>query len=445
MARKRHTLLSAALSLALGASLAAQESLRVDAHLRELVTHTLDASRTPEERAQLRRAFEELDPSQAAGIVELWTYGLLPLEEGQPPRALDGSARDLLVETLRAWPERTAVAGLRAALQESSPLERRLAVLELLGEFAGAQGLPDLFAVLRELDGGQASDPRVLGVFVASLERVLSRDEASFRVVEDELERADARLTRACLGALGRSGDWRGLSVLEDHLGRTPDLDRELLEALSDLDLWRQEEARKTVLRWAFERLDAEDAKLRAQAARTLATLRGGTHLEDVLGLLDDDDRRVRRSAHFALQELTGLRWDEQPQRWHAWLEREDDWRRQELPTQAETLLGPASGPALEALRGFAEHATWAAETAPLVLRALEHGDEEVAVRGLQVLARLAEPASIAPLVQLLETERRPRVREALASTLTQLTGHEAPDAGAWSAWLAGSEPENDR
>lgn len=383
------------------------------------------------EAERAREDLEHIGPEAAAEVFGLWAglpeFGLLTAAE-----------RRLLLGALRAWPADRAVEVLVDALPDEPTLDQRLVVLRLLAEVGGHTTVAAVESVCVGIPAEQEVLSQLSEVVEAALVSALRRDPRTFDDLRSRIERdvLPTRLGQQMARALGSVGLGRGLGVLERMLGQSLQLDLAVIDAIGKLSPFDEPRAVFEAARTLRPFLPSIQPEVRRQAALALGDLQDGESVPELLGLLEDSDRRVRRGASLALARISGLDGSEDPVVWKRWYEEELDWLESELDPLVGELAADEPARVVTALRILSMHPMHRAVVSPEIRPLLGHEETLIAVAACSALAKLGDAASFQALLDVLEDERDV-VREAGLHALATLTGAKpGTDPEAWRAWL---------
>ena len=386
--------------------------------------------------AQRLRAVSELGPGACRAVFELFTGRIdtstLPLEGP----LLDEARRALLVEATRGWPESEALAAMTVRAEDWSFQELMIGV-DYLAEFGGAPSMAFVAARLGAMEPVELHSPALARRIAPAFAALLARDPGAFRFLEDLVDTAPAPLLPVLADVLAGTGGSGAFAILERLLGRSVELDLCVLEAVGKLDRF-DTEVPADRRAWLLRRyVNAQDPRLQRNAMTALGRLRDVESVPDMLAGLDEGrDPRVRRAAHWAIQETTGLGWRLDVERWQRWYEGEEAWYETSFGELTLRITSDDPAVAFDALRHLALHPLYRAEMIETVARALSHESPGVARAACGILVRLDDPGAIEPLIVAL-ADPRPEIGRAAQGALQALTGQELPaDPRAWEDWL---------
>jgi hypothetical protein len=331
----------------------------------------------------------------------------------------------LALESLANLPELPVRASLRAAASARPERHVRVAALGVLGRQGSAGGFPLYFELLTE-SGEEIEMRAVRAPASAALAAILQADPQAARALEAPLLAASVAEQRLVCEALAGSGRAETCGLMQKLIGRDPELDLTVLEALADLAArfpWRLTENTLGLLRTGLEH---SDARMRAAGARALGRMRDARATPALIARLDDPDADAQRAVRWALRECTGQTRISTREEWQAWLEGERSWWKHSGRARLDALTQGDTTQLAPAVRDALKHPLARQPLADgllVILSGLEPGAKSMACATLaQLGARQAVPA----LVELL-FEPDPLVRAAAWNALQRLTGETLP------------------
>lgn len=350
-----------------------------------------------------------------------------------PPLMLGDTGRTAVLRAARLHApselRRTAVSFAAHGMPQA------LAALEALESCGSAEGLNAAVAVARA--AGVEDRCRLVAALELDLARRLAADASLVRDAAGLARNSNGVLAGALVHAIADSGAPWALEELEGCLDWSPALGRDVLLALPGLVRGASVESHADLLERVRPHTLDEDPITAQAAFQVLGALGGIESAEILVTALGSEHAGVRRVAHRALVQASGMRFPEQVRPWSLWLGRERTWRRAEAPALLAQLESEESEPVLRALDRLAGHALFRDELGLAIEGLLEHEDVRVCVRACQVLARLGTVVALEALVRRLE-DPEPELREAAGAALRSLTGFQLPaQAAAWRAALA--------
>jgi HEAT repeat protein len=225
---------------------------------------------------------------------------------------------------------------------------------------------------------------------------------------------------------VGRSRQAAALDQLAAVLGRDPDLDGLVLTQMGRLGGLADPLEAWDVCYAVRGFLDDRRTGVRREAIVTLGKLRDGEATPQLLALLDDEQAGLRKSALWALKEITGIDLGEDPARWRAWYREELVWWEQDYPGVVEVLrhgspeeIGPAVA-TLTLKRLFRN------SIADDLKQLLSHEAPELRVRACVALRELGSHVPVVDLTAALNDPDE-KVRAAALDALRAITGLDLP------------------
>jgi len=407
--------------------------VRDDAAL-EVVEILSDREMRAEQPGVVLRQLIDLGPEATDGIFDLLAGRANDLGRGA---SLDSGARALLYEALRAWPATEVTTRMASLANAGSPLGERMVALRLLGEVGDASSIVTVSEIVASFTSKEARPNQVRATVETALRKILIRDRRAYGAVSDMVDELEEYHLPPIVAALGEGGAAEGQPILERVLDRDRNLGLDLLvlDALGKMDRFDPEADLQRCASVVRGYLDAQDPLFRRQAAVSLGRLRDGASVPDLIEALDDDDRRVRLGALWALHDITDLRFIGEQQRWLAWQQEQAEWYDSRSAELALLVTEGDAGPAVAALREIGEHPLFASDLVGDVARALRHESPDVAAYACGTLALLKDPKAFPLLVEALADERA-AVRTAAGRCLQLLTGETLPaEPELWADW----------
>jgi len=348
--------------------------------------------------------------------------------------ALHGLGYDVLHASALALDRDLVIAALSERVrQESHPGAPRTA-LRLLAEIGRARDLG--LAVRAATSRGAAADSHVPVALERATRLLLERDRAALAEVESRLLQGPAEVAGPLVRATDALDPADALDWCARLVNRRSELGALLLAQMARIGEAHPDAVADSVRDAARPFLGAADPALVKQAALTAGKLEDHDALEPLIALLDHEDPGVRASAHWALKQVTGMRFPEESRRWTAWYRAEARWFEDEAPELFAELDAPDPR-ILHALNELARRRYQRPTLAGEVERVLDHDNARIRKMGCSVLRGIGGSAELPALVRRLDDENPDVVREAWQA-LKSLTGHDTPaDAAAWREVLA--------
>lgn len=333
-------------------------------------------------------------------------------------RECEGECEGALVEV-----RSLGIAGLRPVLRA------RLA--------EGAGRASSSCAVLRALAAvGTAQDLELLLLASSSLapERAERRElDAALRAILERDPTASAETARLAGGLRGPAADsWtRALGAggpevqlpLAWLLGRDSEQDLGLLTALvSNLRAHGVGPEPERIGDAVRPFLTDDDPQRLREACAIVGALGDCAALPALVEIVGHPNAASSAAAHGALQQLSGLPWGPEPERWRAWLDEERLWFERSAPARLAEVASGQEQRAVLALAEIGRHRYRRDDLALAVADALVDPSPLVRAAACGTLERLDVPAVAPALLPLLE-DSRPTVSAAAGRALRALTG----------------------
>lgn len=324
-------------------------------------------------------------------------------------------------------PART-LAALTSA--QAAPAERfhriDVAFAILIADGDSAQlGVADALAGLRITAPEGAREARRL--LEAALDTALRRDEFTAR---RELARVYPGTTRgleaAYADALRRVPSVDRLSALVGLLGLRSAGDGVLLNRAHSLALRLGAVLDESDLRILRRYLTAVEPFERVGAAQTVGALEDRGALPTLIDLLRDQEPSVRNASHDALRSISAMTIGPSPDRWGAWLAREERWWHGRGVADLGRLDVAEPPEALRILREAAQHRLFRSEIAAATQPLLFCDDTALVRMALATLESVRARGCELDIVELLEHSSS-SVRAQAAEALRSLTGQVLP------------------
>ena len=336
--------------------------------------------------------------------------------------------REALMETLRRTPWDHVRGVIHASAAPGGAPEAVATALLLLGAIGDAAELEHVVALVAPAGGGAGADldPALLAPFRQSVADLLRRDPRAVHEIPRYFAAEHRSLWAPLCQAVGLSRNPRGLDPLARLLGQDRELDALLLPQIGRL---AEEAAPGSAWHVGFAvrgfLLDSRSG-MRREAALTLGKLEDADSTGELIGLLEDENDGVQKSALWALRAIAGQDLGQDPRRWRDWYLQELDWWREDYQEIADTLRHGAPeeiGPAISelCLRRLFRH-PMAADLAEL----LGHERPEIRVRACVALRELSSLAAARELVGVLDDEHA-EVRQAALEALAAASGLDLP------------------
>lgn len=334
---------------------------------------------------------------------------------------LSTARRTTLVEALRRAPrERARAAILENAGEAAGQLASMLGLLEEVGS---AEDVEPMIALVVAQD---PPEPATLEALEGALARIFESDPRALHLLRDLFREQHRPVWQQLASSVGRSRQAAALDQLAGVLGRDPDLDGLVLTQMGRLGGLADPLEAWDVCYTVRGFLDDPRPGVRREAIVTLGKLRDGEATGRLLELLDDEQAGLRKSALWALKEITGIDLGEDPPRWRAWYREELDWWEQDYPGVVDVLrhgspeeIGPAVA-TLTLKRLFRNR------IADDLKQLLSHEAPELRVRACVALRELGSHVPVVDLTAALNDPDE-KVRAAALDALRAITGLDLP------------------
>jgi len=293
----------------------------------------------------------------------------------------------------------------------------------------GAMGRPEDMQLLFTL---APERPRPGGAFERSLIRLLAAHPESFQRLRDSwLGGGDLRVS-ACISAVTQLGDPRALAFLEDAMRWSESSRTSAAAAVQALGRSLDPALNESLGLYLVDLLDPRLPTTCRAAAMALGRLGYEPALAPLVGLLEEDDARLREAALFALHRATGLRFGEDSRPWRIWLADEAEWLRTDSTRYFRELAHPDPAKRASALASLAERRTARTKLVARIEPLLVDPEPMVVIAACRALARLDRVEAVRALIETLVTNTK-EVDQAAWEALVEITGLSLPsDPRAW-------------
>ena len=346
-------------------------------------------------RTQAARALSEVE-GLAAPLIDALACGVIPGVDGSATEsALTHTQLEVLHAALRLLPSEEVLTVLDGRSDAVQSTDWNLVALELLAERGDARHVDLLLRIVLGPDGSGTVSPQLETRLDEALSGILARDPEALAALR-WLPDSATPIRRAVLRAVGRSTDPRGLHLLLSHVEHEPAALLEIGRLAPHADKVIAQEIAPTVRRV----LRSGEAREQRYAMRALAALEDSRSIPALLLALRSEDSASRRTAHGALQDLTGARLPLDPKSWNAWYHEERRWIREEAHAVLEGLRSGEDAAVVEAIRELSARGIFRAEIAETVGRLVRgHPSPVVRAQGCLALGRLAVRCVRGPLL----------------------------------------------
>ncbi len=313
------------------------------------------------------------------------------------------------------------------SLVKSKSRKVRLAAVGALGSLGGLETVEILLEKL--------SDTELSGACRGALVTIFKRQANNYNFFSElrpKLGAGDLTKRIEIVSCLGKSDSEYASPLLGECLD-----DREVPVKLTALiGLGKLRPTDPTILRKIREFLKEKDFQLRREAALTLGRLGDIESAPKLVELLKDENRGVSANAHWALKNISGLRYPLNYERWKFWLDNE----LKKLLAEREALVAKVrSGDDKEktkAIGPLSRIRLKRNETINLLLPLTDYGVSEVRKEVCAALGVMKSRKAVPDLIRRLDDWDK-TVRDAAHHALQQITGEKLPpDRDKWIKWL---------
>ena len=330
---------------------------------------------------------EELLPRRAPAAVTTVAQPRVAIEEllagarGLPARSLADATVALgpgVLPTLLAgilgsgeWPDGEAAAtedvrqvALRDAWSRYEPRLRAEALLacgttardelrvliELAGSLGDESALPTALQLARKLEPADLRRGYVAEPVEQAVAAALLTTHATEKSLIEQCAKLGEELAMAFVRGCAQSSAARGPALAARCLGRSVELDAEILTALAHPNCKARSALGERALDAVRAALDSEDPRTRRAACAVLGNARDGSSLERLVECLDDVDPLVHAAARDALRACAGKDLGGDPQAWRDWQSVRAEWLLTRAPELRGLCLGADCDAAMSAL-----------------------------------------------------------------------------------------------
>jgi HEAT repeat protein len=214
--------------------------------------------------------------------------------------------------------------------------------------------------------------------------------------------------------------------VLGGLLGWNSSLDVSLLQQIARLAALGETASDPTLCGVVRGFLRSDEPGLACEAAIACGRLEDFDAADELVDLLESDERSVREASAWALGRLTGLAYQDDTQRWRAWLASEQAWLENEAPALIADLEHTDASRAIRCLGELSRRRYRRDELGAAMCVALDDERPEVRKLACTALARLGSKAVVPELIASLDDEDDEVTAAALAA-LRSITGMDLP------------------
>lgn len=353
---------------------------------------------------------------------------------GEPPITLDESSRARVLQELAAQDRVALLERFERLVEEDSSTPWRAAALEVLGRMAGPRELSLSFDLV-------GSEPVPAASLRDGLHDVLVRLHRHDPGIALELQpaflSASGVVQDVCLRALAVDPSREALDLFARCLGAGGNsLDVALLARLGlgweQRPVWIDDSALDRVRELSASATES----VARESISALGHARDTRDTERWIALLDGASPSQARTAHWALQQVTGLELGTRPDPWRTWLAVSRKWQTERKNSALEEIRGGNRTLVVRALREISNQKLDRRELASAVSELLTEPDEHVAATAIASLRALGSKAAVLPLMEAIDMGDE-AWRANCHAALLDLTGLSCdPTARAWSQAL---------
>ncbi len=403
-----------------------------------------------------RVSLPELDPNVQAEVDTLFaglkgdppistedvTDGLLRLGPSAIPclpkhlnKDTNKTTADIVANVLEELKDENTVTQL-AVLLESDSEDTALGAARALGLI----GTPEAVAALSEVVMTTMND----NLFVVCSEAILSvlrRGSAaagSFFTIANLAEAAEPSERERLIRCLGASGSKEAVRFLLDFLrDEKTSVKAAALNALGRLGVGDSRACSK-VRRY----MRGRDINLKKQAVTTLGLLKDWESVPYLIDLLENDNSSVARSAHWALQNITGLKFPLSHNRWISWWNREDEKYENRMDPLIDRLYEGTVQQRIYAIRELSGIALGRGDVVGAVLGFTNDEDAQIRKEACTALGTMKSTEAVPYLIDSLDDSDE-GVRAVAHKALHKITGENLPlERVAWKDWESATSKE---
>lgn len=353
--------------------------------------------------------------------LELWSSVQEPLEGQVDREALDGPTISHLHGVTGMVPAEIQQRLAGMVLLQWATASR--CGLDLLAQGKGAADLDLCLLLAAPHPEVSYADYRAHGAdLTATVTAVLEFDPSSYRLATRRYGAGHPWLDRYLL--LGISGTQTGsaLHILPSMLKAVPSLDSTVLLEIGNIARTVKAPLDDSAAMRVRMFLSSTRSEERKQAAIAVGRLNDYDAVEELIGLLGDEDTDVSGSAHWALRKVTAMTINAEPNRWLIWFDRETRWWVEDAYDLLAHLDHEQSAQVCRAINECAGRRLFRRELTPPLLRMLGHKDANVVRAACSALYALRAIEAAPHMISTLEHGSE-AVRDHGLAMLRALTG----------------------
>ncbi len=330
----------------------------------------------------------------------------LPSAASQPEAPRDDGASgpdaSLALAALRALPPEHVDSFLVDVAAHAEDAHRPIEVVRVAGDLSRARSLDVLRRVTAGMNPLLQGHPIVAGTLRQAIVTILTADARADAGLPSFLPGLPAQLAGAALEAVGSVKGGDRTTLWCELYGESEAWDRAILKELERRPP-TDSAGRDRVARLLRDQAASRVPEVRRQVAQSLRLYGGLESAESLIGLLEDDDRKVCEVAHRSLREIAGVALQADPAAWRGWHAAESRWRAHEWPSLQGTLSEGTlpqvpDAELLRLLASLARKRVHAAVMVDAIGPLLHHPRTEIRLAACDALDRLGTPECLAQL-----------------------------------------------
>jgi HEAT repeat protein len=340
---------------------------------------------------------------------------------------------NLSVEVILQFKNETTINHL-VYLMAVTTTEVQLAIINALGKIGDSNAVEALVQIM-------LGDNKQLGSLAERAVRTILQknpeDSNLINVLHNAAKSAEPIGKIRILNCLGFSRSRLAAGALLEFLGEWEKntVKRTALTALGKLG-FRESSICKAIRPF----LKHKDDQVRKEAALALGRLQDFESGKELIELLKDKNRGVRKNTYWALRNITGLKFPLHYDRWKIWWDNE---LKELKAKRGKYLIELRSGEMkkkINAIKALARLKLGKKEIAEALLEYIDLGDTETRVEICKALGQIKEQVALPHLVKCLEDYEQ-KVKDAACEALRAVTGKDfPPEKDKWEKWFRSRE-----
>lgn len=296
------------------------------------------------------RSLADATVALGPGVLPTLLAGILG--SGEWPDGDAAATEDVRQVALRdAWSRYEPRLRAEALLSYGATARDELRVLiELAGALGDESALPTVLQLARKLEPADLRRGYVAEPVEQAVAAALASTRAPEKNLIEQCSKLGDELAMAFVRGCAQSSAARGPALAARCLGRSSEIDAEILTALAHPQCKARSGLGERALEAVRSALTSEDPRTRRAACAVLGNVRDGGSLERLVERLDDVDALVHAAAREALRTCAGKDLGGDPQAWREWQTARAEWIRTRTPELRGTCLGEDCDAAMSAL-----------------------------------------------------------------------------------------------